>query len=496
MYKKLLIIAILSLFIFCSLFFITKTEKEEKITYKVSLNDKTCYETLNEIYRDNDYIYYLSCYKDAETKVSFSNGKSYTVKEALEKKLLNIDDLDAKGLKIEKYKIEEEINNDYIEEVPKNSDKFLKLVNDDLIMNEEEIERYNQNIKEKVDMIYDMDIKSITKKEILKYIESYSIPSLPKYNGSKEVTKEQINSILDNRNLSNVKDLDNIQKGIIINRANLRSFPTDIHFNSYRNDNNFDRIQETELLFNTPVLIVHESKDKLWDFVITPFYTGWVKKDDIALATDEDYDFFINNPFFVVITDKTYKIDNINLDMSVILPYIGYIKDGYQLLIPQKDEDGYVTRRLVTVPRNKAHIGYLPYTKRNLIIQAFKYEGERYSWSGLDSGVDCSSYVSNVFRSFGIMFPRNTSSQNKSVGTIISVASKSTSDKLKLIEQNNLSLLYQDGHVMLYIGKVDGKDYIIHSSGTDLKVEVTVLNNSSYLKNINKVIKVDKSFIS
>ena len=103
-----------------------------------------------------------------------------------------------------------------------------------------------------------------------------------------------------------------------------------------------------------------------------------------------------------------------------------------------------------------------------------------------------SSRLLNIYRTFGIYFPRNTSQQNKSIGTITNLEGKSNQDKLKLIENTEPSLLFQSGHVMLYLGKVNDKHYIIHASGDikNLKVLVTILDNSTHLSKIYHVNEV------
>ncbi len=496
--KIILSIAVIILIISIILF-LTKPETSlNNQTFQIIDKEKFCYEALEEIIRDETYIYYLPCKKKDKIIIKFSNQKEYSLSEILENKILTIDELIENGLEVRKYLLAEEITEDYIETVPQNAKEFINLMEDNtVLLAPNEITKYNERIREKADMVYDIDqIHSLTKQEILTYIQSYQLPSLPKYDGKRLVTQKDTETILENCNLDQVEDQENIQKGIIVKRANLKSFPTYIHFYNKQSIENFDSIQETELHVNTPILILHESKDQEWNFVISPFYVGWVEKENIVPVTEEDYTFFINNKSFGIITEASLEIENTVLDMSVKLPYLGVVEEGYQFLLPQKNEDGILISKLITIAKDKAHIGYLPYTKRNIYIQAFKYEGVNYSWSGMNQGVDCSSYVSNIYRSFGIFFPRNTSSQNKSVGKIISLEDQTPSQKLETIKNNNPALLYQSGHVMLYLGMKDHKHYMIHASGSELKVVVTELTeDTSYIKAIDKLVLVNNSFL-
>ncbi len=386
--------------------------------------------------------------------------------------------------------LEETFSSEYIEVIPDNAKEYIENLDNKILKSYEEIKVLNKEILKKSESMYNLDeIKSIKKDEILKLINSYKLPTLPKYTGNGKVSENDTKEILNNLNLNNIKDLDEINHGLIVKRANLRSFPSDIHFYEKSTLDNFDMLQESELLVGSHVLILHESLDKKWNFVISPTYAGWVKKDNIGLLKKEDMNFFLNSKDFVVITDKSVTLKDKVLDMSVKLPYLGIKSDGYEIALPKKDKDDYVSYDKVTISRDKAHIGYLDYTKRNVIIQAFKYENTPYSWSGMDRNVDCSSYISNVYRTFGLEFPRNTSQQSKSIGTITSLKGKSNQEKLKLIENKEPTLLFQSGHVMLYLGTIENKHYIIHASGDikNLKVLVSLLDESPYLDKIYQI---------
>jgi len=385
----------------------------------------------------------------------------------------------------------EEYSEEYIETIPDDAKEYIKDLSKDVLLSVQDIQKYNSEIQSKTDTMYDLDKKDkLTKKEILEYINSYEAPSLPKYNVKDEIKEPELQAILDNRNLDEVVDKDPVPKGIIVNRSNLRSFPTKIHFYN-KDENEVDTIQESELHINTPVLVIHESKDKKWYFVITPIYIGWVKEEDVAFATDEDIKYFIDNDKFAIITEPVLRTGTTVLDMSVKLPYDGVTELGYKLVLPKKGDNKFVEKQEFIVSRNKAHIGYLPYNYRNVYIQALKYKDIKYSWGGMDDGVDCSSFVVNVYRTFGFIFPRNTVNQKDSVGEIISLSGKSIDEKKELLSKNYPSLIYQPGHVMIFLGVKDDKYYMIHSSGNDKKVTVTELNDtSSYLSAIDRLILI------
>ena len=403
---------------------------------------------------------------------------------------ISTDHLNDEKNSISQKKIDED--EDIVMSVPSKLEPYIGELSDDIIMSREEIDDYNQTITTKTSAIYDIySITKINREKIKEYIDSYEIPSLPKYDDDKKITTKDVQEILKNRDLENVKDCEKVSRGLIVKRSNLRSFPTDIHFYNSPQTKYLDNIQETELLVNTPVIILHESRDKEWYFVLSLTYYGWIRKNTVAIATLDDWNYFLNSDDFVIVTDEEIKVDDTTLDMSTRLPFISFNAQEYEVVLPKKDENGNIKEKIINIYKEKVYPGYVPYTKKNLYIQALKYEGVPYAWGGYTGGVDCSSFVSNVFRTFGFQFPRNTSSQNSSVGKIIDIENKNISEKLKMIENHPASLLYQQGHVELYLGKYENKNYVIHANGTTLDVAITSLENSKYLSKINRIVLIE-----
>ena len=110
----------------------------------------------------------------------------------------------------------------------------------------------------------------------------------------------------------------------------------------------------------------------------------------------------------------------------------------------------------------------------------------------MDQNIDCSSFILNVYKTFGFEFPRNTSVQKDSIGNIISLEGKTIKEKLEILSNSIYpSLLYKPGHVMLYIGRIENNYYIIHASGGEMKVIVTNLSvESSYLSDIDRIVTI------
>ncbi|MBR5228103.1 MAG: hypothetical protein IKV94_05665 [Clostridia bacterium] len=69
----------------------------------LTIKDFACAEMLEEIYKDSNYTYYLSCLKSKYIEVRYSDGTKETIKEALKNGNIKISDLDKFNIEFFKY---------------------------------------------------------------------------------------------------------------------------------------------------------------------------------------------------------------------------------------------------------------------------------------------------------------------------------------------------------------------------------------------------------
>src|SRR3546814_16455484 len=75
----------------------------------------------------------------------------------------------------------------------------------------------------------------------------------------------------------------------------------------------------------------------------------------------------------------------------------------------RSNDDGSLRIVPALLPRTAdVSADYLPLTHANLIRQAFKFLGERYGWGHSYGTRDCSGFVSEVYRSFGLQDRKST----------------------------------------------------------------------------------------
>jgi cell wall-associated NlpC family hydrolase len=288
--------------------------------------------------------------------------------------------------------------------------------------------------------------------------------------------------------LDKVPETQNTRFGLVVRRAALRSFPTNLRVFSHAGDTDIDRFQETAEFPGTPVAIVHASADGRWLFVVSPRYAAWVERDAVAEGTREQVLGYADKAPYRVITGAMERtvytreqpaVSQLALDMGVRVPLAqGLAPDqpvngqhaysSYALELPVRQADGSLAFSPALLQKNTdTAADYLPLTRANLIRQAFKFLGERYGWGHAYDARDCSGFVSDVYRSLGVQMPRNTSAQAVSPGLDHTAFTEKDGRDVRerAVEQLQVGdLIYIPGHVMMMLGRIDGEPYVIHDT--------------------------------
>ncbi|HEX5793867.1 MAG TPA: NlpC/P60 family protein, partial [Rheinheimera sp.] len=232
------------------------------------------------------------------------------------------------------------------------------------------------------------------------------------------------------------------------------------------------------------------SRDKQWQLVRSFNYTGWVKAVDIALGSKQDVLGYSSQQPFLVVTGATVRtafnphssaVSELQLDMGIRLPLLSAADTGfnvhgqnpaasYIVRLPVRNADGRLVFTPALIPRSAdVQQGYLPFTANNIIRQAFKFLGERYGWGHDYNGRDCTGFISEIFRSFGFLMPRNSVQQGKGAygRNVRFSADTNKADKLQAVQQAQPGdLFYFPGHVSLYLGMLAQQPFMIHDVNT------------------------------
>jgi hypothetical protein len=297
--------------------------------------------------------------------------------------------------------------------------------------------------------------------------------------------------------------------GLVVHRADLRTFPSTQRAYDSADDHDIDRFQETALFPGTPVVVAHESRDGAWWFVVSPRYAAWVDKQGIATGDKDAVLGYTRKQPSLVVTGATAHtvytperpdVSQLQLDMGVRVPVLAdwpasrpvngqHAYTAHVIELPVRAPDGALGFAPALLPRTAdTATSYLPLTRANVLRQGFKFLGERYGWGHSYNARDCSGFVSDVYRSFGVEMPRNTRDQavSPALDLIFFTAADDHARRLAVLRELEVGdLVYIPGHVMMVIGHENGMPYVIDDTSgiryrdADGTVRRVVLNGVS-----------------
>jgi len=379
------------------------------------------------------------------------------------------------------------------------------------IMNEKEIALFNQNTSDNRHMLtpFNQTNKSYgsswVKKSILRNYQS--MKSAVKYftDGSK-ASSSFYRNIKESLNLSaiNRKKI-KTRYALVTSYCDQKIIPTDLELLKKRDQIHFDRNQNSALDIGTAIAILHTSKDGLWHYGISETSSGWIRSENIAFGKKDEIVNYLNSKTFVVTTAAKTAImiggqyhDFVR--MGVRLSSILEVDDMTMVMIPTADSEGKLVFSNASVKTANVHKGYLKYTPKNIITQAFKFLHLPYGWGGMYGEQDCSKFIQEVYATVGIKLPRNSMSQSKVSDARVELAGLSKTSKHTFLRTTGMAggtILHLKGHIVLYLGEHKGEPYIIQtvwgSSSRHFalgRTAVTSLNFNGYLGKIDRLTNI------
>lgn len=291
----------------------------------------------------------------------------------------------------------------------------------------------------------------------------------------KLISKKHVEQVYKNIKFPGAKKI-KVQYAITTNYSDIRLLPDDTNYIYSETTYDIDRLQVAGVDLGEPLIALLKTKDKNWTYVISYTSEGWIKTKDIAFTSKQTFSNWINEKNFVIVTnsktevylDKSMTKYYDYVRMSTKLPFIKNINDETVCVkIPKATNKGNLFFEKAYISKKDTNKGYLKYTQKNVLQQAFKHINSPYSWGGYDGEQDCSTFIRQVFGCFGLILPRNSLAQIKSGNKQINLDKNLfDEEKNKIIISNStpaISLLYLPGHIMIYIGNEKNKPYVIHA---------------------------------
>ncbi len=267
--------------------------------------------------------------------------------------------------------------------------------------------------------------------------------------------------------------------GIIVERGDIRLFPTHIPgYTELRYE--MDNFQNTSIYMSAPVAILHESRDGDYLYIESPVARGWISSKTVAVGDPKTIANLIRTDNMLMATankvpvygDHDCTVFRQYLYFSEYTPFVKKTSKAWVVRLPERKPDGSIgaVEGYLKLDAD-VHQGFMPYTKRNIITQAFKLLHQPYGWADQLKNRDCSGTMRVLYRCFGFTMGRWPNFQllappDKHIHYI----DPSLSEEDKIAEAAKLepftTIAGSGGHVVLWLGRAgNGKYYFLHQGG-------------------------------
>ena len=350
---------------------------------------------------------------------------------------------------------------------------------DKLILDIKGIQELNAAIRDNLKISYDLSSYPATSPgaDLLSALQKdcAAISRLRLFHaGGAPVTKAHLSSIQENMAMGKIPLEISLRFGFVTRGADLRSLPVAEGFYKARLRRDFDHLQTSILDLGTPVAILHTSADGKWHYVVAPLGEGWMEGSRLTLRPFEEMRAYLKKTDFVVITSVKGDL-YLNREMTSFyararmgqrFPLLRDVGDAVEISIPGNNGNSSSVFTSAFIRKKEINRGYLPYTPRTITLQAFEFLNDPYGWGDMNGEQDCSSFIRGVFATVGIELPRNSQFQSKAGRSIAAFGREISLDQRREILSTRgvggITLLGMPGHIMLYLGSVDGNPYAIH----------------------------------
>ena len=294
----------------------------------------------------------------------------------------------------------------------------------------------------------------------------------------------------------NASEAQPVRYAVAVTRTTLHTFPSNAQILDDPADPEFDYQHLTGVRVNEPLVIYAESADGAFYLVHSVCCPGWVPAEDVAVCADRDewlsaWDFAPEDTLVVwgtyttalslvapevsrrLLTQGT-TLQRVELEDRNALVNNRAAYNNHVVYLPVRNDDGSYAKKLCLVAESaEVSVGYLPMTQENIAKVAFAVLGDAYGWGGMMLADDCSGYVRNVYKCFGLELARNTNWQQQMPVLQLNLTGLTDAQKTMAIQALPLgATLFFSGHEMMYLGCVNDKLYVVSAVSSIMNPDV------------------------
>lgn len=229
------------------------------------------------------------------------------------------------------------------------------------------------------------------------------------------------------------------------------------------------------LPIGSAVQVLHRSKSGGFLFVLSARGFGWVESENVALGSKAAISKFTDATPFLIATG-----DQVPFYSSSDCKYVsGWLRMGDRL--PRGDNDRRISvpvrrtngelavEQAWLAPDADVHAGYLPCTRKNVVVQAFKMLDNIYDWTGAWFGRNDTTVMRDIFGTFGFDLPSNgvlMSLYGDKIETLATALDRKEKVARFAAHEPFITIdTSSSGHSQLYLGQQDGQVFVFDTNG-------------------------------
>ena len=287
-------------------------------------------------------------------------------------------------------------------------------------------------------------------------------------------------------NLDRVPAVVTVRNGITVRDTRLRVVPTLREERIGLSDagrTKWDLWNLNVVRIATPLKVLHHSKTGGCLFVLSPEGCGWVRSEDVAFGPAADLQKYAGSPDFVVCTG-----DRVPFYADPACTYVsGWFRMGDRIPLasrknprvinaPARKMDGSFTfERAWLATDAQVSVGFLPYTRRNIVETGFRMLGNPYDWTMGWFGRNHETTLRDLFACFGFELPFNAelfTFMGNNTRTVRPAEGKEAQYKAILANEPFVTIqTCGGGHSQLLLGEYNSEPIVLDTHGYQYRGE-------------------------